>query len=293
MKICVFQCLCIKLLGLHRIYLIKRQRRNLIGNISNPVCDIFLAPEQTDFFPKDHIAAFLIYIDGDTCHSRNLTQRFYNLLLFRNLISVQDQTDHYFLCEVSVTDQNMTHQTLTCCFIVWLNPVFLHMCDHTVQNFFILRYTKCTVTVLDNVVGSSCIETCNDFSLFISAYRKLCLISVMKKFIHANDRLHGDICKAADTFQMSLHLICLKYKLLVIGKCLKLAAAALTGESAFRLYSVWRWFQYLHQAAVAVIFFCFNNFGCYCISDYCVLDKNGEAIGFSDTFTVNSAIFYL
>ena len=57
-------------------------------------------------------------------------------------------------------------------------------------------------------------------------------VEEMKKFIHANDRLHGDICKATDTFQMSLHLICLKYKLLVIGKCLKLASATLTGKFA-------------------------------------------------------------
>ena len=293
MKICVFQCLCIKLLGLHRIYLIERQRRNLIGNISDPVCDIFLTPEQTDFLTKDYITVFLIYIDGDACHSRNLTQRFYKLFLFRNLISVQNQTDHHFFCEVSVTDQDMAHQPFACCFIIWFNPVFLHMCDHTVQNLFILSYTKCTVTVFDNIVGSSCIETCNDFSLFISAYRKLCLISVMKKFIHANDRLHGDICKATDTFQMSLHLICLKYKLLVIGKCLKLASATLAGKFALGLNSVRRWLQHLHKTAVTIIFLCLDNFGCYCITDYCVLDKNGEAIGFSDTFTVNSAIFYL
>ena len=103
----------------------------------------------------------------------------------------------------------------------------------------------------------------------------------------------GDICKAADPFQMTLHLICLKYKLLVIGKCLELTSATLAGKFALGLNSVRRWLQHLHKTSVTIIFLCLDNFGCYCISDHCVLDKNGEAIGFSDTFTVNSSIFYL
>ena len=90
------------------------------------------------------------------------------------------------------------------------------MADHTVKYLFILRHPQCTVTVFDNVMSSSRIETCDDLSFFISSYRKLCLVSVMEQLVHSNDRLHRNIGKASDSLQMSFYFICLKFQLLII-----------------------------------------------------------------------------
>ena len=52
------------------------------------------------------------------------------------------------------------------------------------------------------------------------------LFSILQKGSFMGMEVNSPACVAPG---LSLHLICLKYKLLVIGKCLKLASATLTG----------------------------------------------------------------
>ena len=136
----------------------------------------------------------------------------------------------------------MTHKSLPCLFVIWFNSVCFHMCDYPIENFLILRNSQGTISVFYDGVGPSCIKPCNNTSFFIFPDRKLRFVSVMIRFIHSNDRLHRKLCKAADSLQVPAHLFFFKSKLLLIRKCLKLTAAALTGKCTLWLHSVWRRF---------------------------------------------------
>ena len=184
----------------------------------------------------------------------------------------------------------MANQTFSGHFIIRSNVILFHMCDHTIQNFFILRNPECTVTILNNGMCTACIKTGHDPAFFISSDRKLSFITVVIRLVHSDQRLHRKLLKSTNPFQMSAKLFLLKSFLLFIGNSLQLAATTLTGRRANRLYTIWRWFQNLHQASVTVVLFCFHDFGCNCISNDCVLYKNSEAISFANAFTVCSAI---
>ena len=108
-KLCIFQCFSIKTPCLIRIYLKKGQRRNLIGNLSDLVCNVWLSPEQPHLFPKDHIISLLIHIYHHTDSLRNLTKGFHQSLFARKLLPVNDQTDHHLVRKKAISDQHMAH----------------------------------------------------------------------------------------------------------------------------------------------------------------------------------------
>ena len=142
-------------------------------------------------------------------------------------------------------------------------------------------------------MGSSCIKTGDDLSVFIFSYWKLCFISVMIRIIHSHDRFHLNVMKTTDPFQMATNLLFFKFQLFLIRQCLKLTSSALTCNRTCRLHTIRRWRDDLHQTAISIILFCLDDLCFYPVSDHGVFHKNGEAIGFTDTFTVNSAILYI
>ncbi|CCY31825.1 unknown [Ruminococcus sp. CAG:60] len=161
-KVCVFQCLSIKPSRLVRIYLEKGQRRNLIGNLPNLICNVRLAPKQPHCFPKDHVISLLIHIHHHTYSLRNFPKGFHKSVLPRKLLPVDDQTDHHLICEKAVADQHMAHQPFACVLVIGLNMVLFHVGDHTVQHLFILGNSKSAVPVLNNAVSPSCIKSGNN-----------------------------------------------------------------------------------------------------------------------------------
>ena len=147
----------------------------------------------------------------------------------RNLLPIYYQANHNLICKKSITDKHMTYKSLTSHLIIWFNVKPFHMCQYSVQDFLVHLHTQSTVSVFNNRMGTSCIKSCNDPAIFISAYRKLSFIPVMIRLFHSNDRFHRKVCKSTNSFQMTFQFLFFKSKLLLIGKSLQLTTATLTG----------------------------------------------------------------
>ena len=142
-------------------------------------------------------------------------------------------------------------------------------------------------------MGSACIKAGNDFPVFIFAHRKLGFVSVPPGFFHTNHLLNTDIFKASDSLQISLHLIFLKFQLLLIRKELQLTAPAGSGRGTAGLHTVFRGFQHFHQTGIAIVLFHFHNLGFYLITNHGIFHEKRIAIRLSDALSVVSHIFYI
>ena len=82
-QICIFQCKSVQFFSLHRIHLIKGQRRNLILYISNIICDKSLSPQYFIRISHDDVIPACIRTERNTCHSFKLSQFFNQPVRFR------------------------------------------------------------------------------------------------------------------------------------------------------------------------------------------------------------------
>ena len=187
----------------------------------------------------------------------------------------------------------MTHQTLPGLLIICRNIIRFHMRQYQIQNLFIDLHAQITLSVADDRVSSSCIESGDQMTFFVVPHRKLRFVSVMVWIFHADDRLHRNLffLKTTDPDQIIFNLLLFVRQLFFIRKRLDLAAAALTGTRAAWLHPVFRRFHDLHQSGITVIFLRLHDLYLYFIADHCVFYKYSIAIHFSDSFPVMSHIF--
>ena len=109
-------------LCLYRIDLIKRLRRNVIGNRRifhrKIICiaqmdiirDIRHAPDTFRALSKNNIGALGIYIIRNRGHPRKHRKPFDERVFLWQPVSVNHQTYHHFFGGKSIADQNMAHQ---------------------------------------------------------------------------------------------------------------------------------------------------------------------------------------
>lgn len=79
--------------------------------------------------------------------------------------SITHQTHHDLFGGEPITNQHMTHQPFARHFIIRIDIILLHMGNHDVQNLLILFYPQITVPVTDDIVRSSCIESCHNIAI--------------------------------------------------------------------------------------------------------------------------------
>ena len=113
-------------------------------------------------------------------------------------------------------------------------------------------------------------------SILRKSYRKLHLISIMIRIIHAADRLHESPCilDSADTFQTILHLVPLIVKLFLIVHVHQHTATTLSCLWAHGIHTVWGWFQDFLQPSIRIPLFNLYDSYLNLVSDYCILHKN-------------------
>ena len=117
---CVFQCFSVKLFGLYRVDLIKRQRGNAVFDVSDIIFDIILTPDRLDFFSEDHICLLSVDICHDCGHALDLLKPVHQFFNLWNLSAIDHEADHQFFCGKSLADQYVTHQPFSGLFIIWL-----------------------------------------------------------------------------------------------------------------------------------------------------------------------------
>ena len=103
------------------------------------------------------------------------------------------------------------------------------MSDHAIQHIFILWNSQSAITILNNRMRTTGIESCDNPAFFIPSNWKLCLISIMIWFIHTDQRLHRKVMKSTDPLQMTPKFLFFKHFLFFIRNCLKLTSATLAG----------------------------------------------------------------
>ena len=293
-QICVFQSKRVQLLRLYRINLVKRQRRNLIPDLSDIICNIPLPPQYFKGLSHNYVCTACVHTDCNSGHSRNCGQRLYEIPCIWNRCPVDHETDHDLSCSKSITDQYMTDQPRPCPFIVGRNVMLFHEFQDTLQYLLINRNSQCTVCIRDNVMCSPCIEAGNRMPFFIRAEGELSFIAVAERFLHSDSRFRNAVKQfrreAADALQTVPHFLFLKCQLPAIGHFLDLAAAALTRESASRLHTVWRRLQHTHQPCISVVFLCFYNLHFSSVADHGVFYKERVAVDLSDSFAAHADI---
>ena len=117
-------------------------------------------------------------------------------------------------------------------FHVWCYFILFHVIQDNLQDQLILGNTKCTVRIRYNNMCPARIEARYCLTIFVCSDWKLCFIPIVIGLLHANDRLHDLVKqlfrKAADSQEVVSHLVCFKYQLCLIIKCLNLASATLS-----------------------------------------------------------------
>ena len=108
----------------------------------------------------------------------------------RDLLSIDHITDHDLPGFKTIADQGMPDQTLAGSFIIRSDLVPLHKFQRQLQNFFVHGNSQSAVGIFNNIMCSACIETGNRVSRFICSERKLCFISIIKRLVHSDDRIH-------------------------------------------------------------------------------------------------------
>ena len=132
----------------------------------------------------------------------------------------------------------MAHKPFARCFIVWLNVILGHPVFDAPDQFCIQRMLDITAFRINDAVGAAGIKSGHNIAVLISSHRKLGLISVKIRVLHADDRRHLIVADFAHTHQKILNFILLILQLLFIVHMLKLAAAACSRFRAFRLHPV-------------------------------------------------------
>ena len=134
----------------------------------------------------------------------------------------------------------------------------------------------------------------NRITIFIYADRILCLITIMIRIVHSDNRLHHAFdlfCrKATDALQIAKYFLLLDLKLFVIGNCLQLTAAARLVDRTARLYAKRRRYKYLLTSCICIILFYFcqkcQNF----VALHRIFYKECESVDLSDAFAGNTGV---
>ena len=200
----------------------------------------------------------------------------------------------------------MANQTLVRLLVIWRNLIFFHDFLDNIQNYRIFFDTQQAILRFHNMVGASRVKSGNDSSILIASKRKLCLVAVAPRLLHPQDRLHHDgfihnhtirplrqpqVLHPADPAQVIVDLALLKMKLRLITHHLKLAAAALSCDRAFRHHAVFGCFQHLHQTGKTIVFLHFHRPHPDPIPDHGIFYKPDIAVLLSDPGSIFAHIF--
>ena len=143
---------------------------------------------------------------------------------------------------------------------------------------------------------SSGIESRDRIAFFVRSERELCFITITKRMLHSNNRLHHCIdlvfCEPTDSFQIATNLLFFESKLTLIRHFLDLTATALSCKCTLRFYTICRRMDNLHHPGIAIIFLCFHHFRFYYIPDDRIFNKQGISIHAADSFTAHTNIRY-
>ena len=143
-------------------------------------------------------------------------------------------------------------------------------------------------------MSSACIKARNYISVLIFSYWELCLIPIMVWLLHSDNRLHNlikkSLIKTTYSHKVILHFILFKNKLLLIIKRLYLAASALPVVWTDRLCTLIRFFNYFFKMGVSIIFLGLHDLRLNPVSYNRILNKEGIAIYFAYTFSINAYI---
>ena len=125
-----------------------------------------------------------------------------------------------------------------CRFIVRRNVVVCHPLLHNSKNLFIDRCLNTAMRRIYNDMAVSRIKSCDNLSVFAKSHWELCLIAVIIRMLHADNRMHHIIFYMSDTAQQISDLVLFESQLTLIGQMLNLTSAAAAGMGTWCLYTV-------------------------------------------------------
>ena len=134
----------------------------------------------------------------------------------------------------------MTDQTGVALLVIRADVVFAQITQDDLQDVFVDLRLDEAVGIRHDGVGAPGVKSGDNAAVLIQPDGILSLVAVTPRMFHAVDGLHFclDAVKASDAFQAVCHLIPLKFFLLLVGKLLDLAAAALPCHRAGRSHPV-------------------------------------------------------
>ena len=186
----------------------------------------------------------------------------------------------------------MAHEAFSGGFIVGFHMESVHPGEDFFQNLLVDFFSQMAARILDDAVGPTGVKAGDDFPVPVFSKGELGLVPIMKRILHADDGLHGDLLKFADPFEVALDFSGLEGQLGLVAHGLDLAAAALAGHRAEGLYPVRGGCQHLHETGETVVLFHFHDLGPNPVADDRVLDKEGHSFKFSDAGAFFAEIFY-
>ncbi len=286
----------VKFLRLHRIHLIKRQRRDLVLYISDIICDILLPPDKFYFVPQNHIRPVFIYIQGNACHPLYPCQPLCQGAAVGEPVRIHYQAYHDLFRPKPIANQHMADGSFMCCLIVRLYVIFLHKVEDYVQDSLIYFHPQRAAYVGDDAVGAPGVKSRNRVSLFILADRELGFVPIVKRsaktsaLFHSHDRIHYTVQEflwhAADAREVPPYLFFFKCKLFFIGHLLYLAAAAFPRHGADRSHTIRGGAKNLRKPCIAVVFLRFHELCLYDVADYGIFYKYRVTVCLADALSI-------
>ena len=156
-------------------------------------------------------------------HPRNRQQFFYQLLRMRQLPGIDYYAHHNLICLGAHPNQNMSHHSRMAFLVIRFYVPSFHKCLNLPHNLSVhilpgsTVHAQCTRLHLHNGMGSSGIKSTDNFSVPVHSYRKLRLISIMKRtillfscdtqFLHAHDWFHLKIRNSANSSNIIVYFI--------------------------------------------------------------------------------------
>ena len=132
----------------------------------------------------------------------------------------------------------MSNQTFMTCLIIRRNIMLCHPLFHNGKKLFINRCLNTAMGRIYDDMAVPGIKSCDDLSVFAKSHRELCLIAVIIRFFHSDDRMHHIIFYMSHTAQQVPDLVLLESQLTFIGQMLDLTAAAAAGVRTWCLHPI-------------------------------------------------------
>ena len=252
--------------------------------------DIRFAINGFDGFSHNDIGIFGIQAQGNAAHTLYGQQALNQIIRIRNTISVYYDTYHDLSGNKSLPNHDMTDQSMQSDFIIRKNMLFLHEIFNNTKDFFIFRHAKITFVIFNDHMSPSRIKSGDDPSVAAEANRKLGLISVMIRLLHADNGIIFKISDFPYFFQIISDLIFFKTQLFLIGSRHHFAPAAALRYRAYRFYPVRRRLQHLHKLRICKMCMGFRNTDPASVSTDGILDKQSISVNLCNTLSAGSGI---